>query len=57
MSRIPHFLDSWLKDGSEVVFLVLISVRGLVNPIAIVWLEGLGQLTSGIEPTTSQLVA
>jgi hypothetical protein len=39
-SRLPHFLDNWLTDGSEVVslstsrplrpgrFLVLISVRG-----------------------------
>jgi hypothetical protein len=36
MLRLPHFLDSWLTDDSEVVgrplplgiFLVLISVRG-----------------------------
>jgi hypothetical protein len=43
-------------------FLVLISVRGLVEPKAIVRLEGLGQLknimaSSGIESATFRLVA
>jgi hypothetical protein len=43
-------------------FLVLIYVRGWVDPRTIVWLEGLGQLKNpmtslGIEPVTLQLVA
>jgi hypothetical protein len=43
-------------------FLVLICVRGCVDPRDIVLLEGLGQLQnpmtlSGIEPTTFRLVA
>jgi hypothetical protein len=44
------------------IFLVLIYVRGLVDPRPIVLLEGLGQLknpmtSSGIEPATFRLVA
>jgi hypothetical protein len=43
-------------------FLVLISVRDLVDPRVAVWLEGSGQLQnsmtlSGIEPTIFRLVA
>jgi hypothetical protein len=74
MLRIPHFLDCRLTDGDEVVsltcqlcftlqkhFLVLISVRGLVNP-TILQLEGLGKLkrhsvtSMGIEHATFWLV-
>jgi hypothetical protein len=50
--RVPHYLDSRLMDGSEVVrlahqlcstpqkhFLILVPVRCWVNPRAIAWLE------------------
>jgi hypothetical protein len=72
-SRLPHFLDNRLTDGSKVVsitraalyppgrFLVLISVRGWVDPRATVRLEGLCQLknqmtSSRNEPATFRLV-
>jgi hypothetical protein len=70
MLRFPHFLDNQLMDGGKVVslthwppftpriFLVVISVRGSVNPRAIVRLEGLGKsISSRFDPTTFQLVA
>jgi hypothetical protein len=67
-------LDNRLTDGGEFIsprrrplftpgwFLVLISVRGSVDPRTIVRLEGLGQLknpvtSSGMEPATFRLVA
>jgi hypothetical protein len=70
----PHFLHKRLTDGGEVVsltcrlpftlrkILVLISVRGLVEPRAIVRLEGLGKLKNpmksiGIESATFRLIA
>jgi hypothetical protein len=73
-SRLSYFLDNRLTDGCEVVsptrrppfspgrFLVLIFVRGLVDPKAIVRLEGLVQfknpmILSGIGPATFRLVA
>jgi hypothetical protein len=72
----PYFLQNRFTDGDQVVslmrgspsppdqeiFLVLISVRGLVKHLAIVRLERLGQLrnvraSSGIEPAAFKFVA
>jgi hypothetical protein len=49
------------RSSSPGRFLVLISIRGWVDPTAIVWLERLGQLknpmtSSGTEPATFRLV-
>jgi hypothetical protein len=69
-----HFVNNRLTDGGEVVsltrrppftpgrFLVLISVIGLIDSMAIVRLERLGQLKnpitlSGIKPATFRFVA
>jgi hypothetical protein len=55
---------SALRAGRSLLpgrFVVLICVRGRVDPRAIVQLEGLGQLkkstSSGLKPATFQLVA
>jgi hypothetical protein len=57
-SHISYTISGPLPPGR---FLVLISIRGLVDPNAVVRLEGLGQLknpvtSSGIEPATFRLV-
>jgi hypothetical protein len=69
MSRLPHFLDRLqMVDRSAALCLQedswysFISLRGGVDPRAIVCMEGLGQLknsvtSSGIELATFQLVA
>jgi hypothetical protein len=63
-SRLPHFLDNRLTDGSEAVshtrrppplsqeiFLVLISIRDWVDPRAIVRMKGLGQFKNPMTST------
>jgi hypothetical protein len=59
-SRLPHFLDNRLTDGGEVasltrrhplppgIFLILNSVRGRIDPRAIVRLEELCQFKNPI---------
>jgi hypothetical protein len=74
-SRFPHFIGSQLTDDGEVVsftrrppftppgrFLVLISVRGRVDSMAILRLEELRKLknamtSAGFEPQIFRLVA
>jgi hypothetical protein len=69
MSWLPHFLDSWLTNGGEVVSLMqhlpftprkipgtYFCYRGWVNPRVIVRLEGLGQLKNPITSSGIELV-
>jgi hypothetical protein len=73
--RLPHLLDTRLTDGGKFaslmrpphftlpgILLVLISVRGWVDPRAILQLKGLGKFkysmtSSGLKPASFRLVA
>jgi hypothetical protein len=46
MSRLPHFLDNWLKDGGEIVILTR---RPMYNPQEDSWYSFLleAELTTG----------
>jgi hypothetical protein len=71
MSKLPHFVGNLFTDGGKMSslrrqppsgrFPVLISVQGCADPMAKVWLQGLGQLKNpmtspGIEPAILRFV-